>query len=153
MNWINVIRILLISAALSGYSVWVLAHRDRGPTSSAGYAVIDDIPLLRQAEAETHWHKASTVFIDTRSSIDFQFGHIAGAISMPEEECEKLLPDLKPKLERAGALVVYCKSEDCGKSLWTAIRLHQAGLKQVRIYPAGWNEWVLSKLPVEGSAR
>ena len=54
---------------------------------------------------------------------------------------------LKPKLERARAIVVYCGSADCGKSLWVALRLRDEGLTQTRIYPAGWNEWYLRGLP------
>ncbi len=44
-------------------------------------------------------------------------------------------------------MVVYCKSVDCGKSLWAALRLRQHGLAQTRIYPGGWNEWSNRGLP------
>ena len=77
-----------------------------------------------------------------------EFGHIAGAISLPEEEFEQRFPALRPRLERAGAVIVYCKSVDCGKSLWTALRLRDAGLLQTKIYPYGWNEWYNSGLPI-----
>jgi rhodanese-related sulfurtransferase len=52
-----------------------------------------------------------------------------------------------PKLERARTIIVYCKSVDCGKSLWAAIRLRNAGFTQTKIFPEGWNEWVNNGLP------
>jgi rhodanese-related sulfurtransferase len=83
-----------------------------------------------------------------RSRFDYECGHIAGAINLPDEEFETAFPALRLRLERAEVLVVYCKSSDCGKSLWSALRLRQQGLRQTRIYPEGWNEWSTSGLPV-----
>src|SRR5262245_55054240 len=152
MRLANFLRILLITAALSGYSAWVLEARPQ-TTKPQAYADAAGIPLLRLDAANALWQDSSTLFVDVRSGIDYQFGHIAGSISLPEEEFEKRLPNLKPRLERAQTIVVYCKNSDCGKSLWAAIRLHQAGLTQTAIYSAGWNEWYLHELPIEGSGR
>ena len=87
-----------------------------------------------------------------RLAADHAYGHIPGSLLLPEEEFEERFAALKPRLERAQALVVYCSSRDCGKSLWTALRLWNTGLKQVRIFPGGWNEWYLRELPVERTA-
>jgi len=151
----NVIRILLVSVGLSSYSAWMQAVRDRGTDQSrpASDAAVAGIPLVRLAEAEALWRESSTIFLDVRPAADYEFGHIAGAISIPDEEFEQHFPALKPRLERARAIVVYCKSVDCGKSLWTAIRLRNEGLMQARIYPYGWNEWFLHGLPTAGAAR
>src|SRR5207245_8684637 len=92
-------------------------------------------------DAGALWRDRSPVFVDVRSAPNYDFGHIAGAINLPEEEFEQRFPELKPRLERAGAIVVYCKSVDCGKSLWSALRLRDAGLLQTKIYPYGWNGW------------
>jgi len=150
----NFARILAVCFALSAYSSWSLAVRERqrkeAERSSADAVV--GIPLLRLPDAEGLWRDRSTLFVDVRSSIDYDYGHIAGAISLPEEEFEQRFPELKPRLERAGTIVVYCKSVDCGKSLWSALRLRDAGLRQTRIYPHGWNEWYNHGLPIVRSA-
>jgi len=145
----HILGILLTSAALAGYSSWSLAVRERDtePVVSAGTATVAGIPLLSMPEARALWLDSGTLFIDVRSAIDFEFGHIAGAISMPYEEFPELMARLKPELQRARTIVVYCKSKDCGKSLWSAIRLHQQGLTQTKIYPNGWNEWDTNGLP------
>jgi rhodanese-related sulfurtransferase len=151
----NFARILLVCLALSVYSSWSLAVRKPQSKAAPPAAAesVAGIPLLRLRDAEALWQDRSTLFVDVRSAADYDFGHIAGAISMPEEEFEQRLPKLKPRLERAGTVVVYCKSEDCGKSLWTAVRLHNAGLRHTTIYPYGWNEWYNSGLPIAGLGR
>jgi rhodanese-related sulfurtransferase len=152
MRLLNFVRILLVTLALSGYSAFVLQERvpKAKPQSTDDVA---GIPLWRCADVETLWHDPSTLFVDVRSSIDYEFGHIRGAISVPDEEFDQLLPSLKPRLERAETIIVYCKNRDCGKSLWAAIRLRKEGLTQTGIYPGGWNEWFLHELPREGTGR
>jgi rhodanese-related sulfurtransferase len=151
----NFARILAVCLALSLYSSWSLAVREREHKISppANGQAVAGIPLLGLREAEALWQDRSTLFVDVRSAADYEFGHIAGAISLPEEEAEQRIGELKPRLERAGAIVVYCKSVDCGKSLWSALRLRDAGLTQTRIYPHGWNEWYNNGLPIAGLGR
>ena len=147
MSCVKLLQILALSAALSVYSAWVLASRPARTEIPA-----NGIPLLRTPDAHALWQKPATVFIDVRSAADYGYGHIAGAINVPEEEFESRLPKLRAPLESAGAIVVYCKNVDCGKSLWAAIRLRNAGLMQTKIYPAGWNEWQLRGLPTRSTA-
>jgi len=148
----NFLFILAVSAAMAAYSAWVSSAREEGNRdgSSAEIFLGTDIPLLNAAEAEVLWRKSSTLFVDVRSYPDYEFGHIQGAINLPEEAIEERFPALKPQLEQAEAIVVYCKNVDCGKSYFSALRLRQHGLKQVRIYPHGWYEWCKYQLPVTG---
>jgi rhodanese-related sulfurtransferase len=143
------VRILVLSAAMAGYSSWSLTVRekDKDAVVPADSSAVAGIPLLSLTQARALWSDPGTVFIDVRSSADYEFGHIAGAMSMPYEEFPERLTDKKPQLQSARAIVVYCKSKDCGKSLWSAIRLHQEGLTQAKIYPNGWNEWDTHGLP------
>jgi rhodanese-related sulfurtransferase len=151
----NFARILAICLALSAYSSWSLAvrERERQRPEPPHAESVADIPLVRLGEAQALWREPSTLFVDVRSAADYDFGHIAGAISLPWEEFERHFPELKPRLEGAKALVVYCKSVDCGKSLWSAMSLRNAGLRQAKIYPDGWNEWYKRGLPIAGRGR
>jgi rhodanese-related sulfurtransferase len=154
MRWSKILQILAISLALSAYSAYTLAVRPRDLVPPSGEVVRDtSIPLVRLAEAESLWHDSSTIFIDVRPASDYDFGHIAGAVHLPEPEFEQRFPNLKPRLEGAQAIVVYCKSPDCGLSLWAAIRLRNEGLMQTRIFPGGWNEWYNNGLPTSGAGR
>ena len=152
MRPINFLRILAVTFALSGYSAWVIEQRPNAAKLDA-YGEVAAIPLIRRDAAQALHAESSTLFVDVRSTIDYGFGHIQGAINIPEEEFEKRFPELKSRLERAKAIVVYCQNRDCGKSLWSAIRLRNEGLTQTVIYPEGWNDWVLHELPTAGSGR
>jgi rhodanese-related sulfurtransferase len=151
MRLLNLFSIVAVSLALAGYSAWVLAEREGDMVSSSG-ADVDGVPLLRMAEAEALWRGGSAVFLDVRSSTDYAYGHIAGAVHLPGEEIEERLPEFRSRLERATALVVYCGSENCGKSLWAALRLRKAGLARTKIYPAGLAEWDRHGLPITRTA-
>ena len=148
----NFLNILTVSLALAAYSAWVSSARDKEVPVSAPAETLPgtDIPLLNVAEVEALWRKHSTVFVDVRSFPDYEFGHIQGAINLPLEEFDERYPALKPQLERAEALVIYCKNSDCGKSYWSALRLRKKGLTQTKIYPNGWYEWCQYKLPAAG---
>jgi rhodanese-related sulfurtransferase len=150
----NFLRILILTLALAGYSAWFLGQRERETTEvrPAGEQSVIDIPLLRLPEAEALWRQGSTLFVDVRSAADYGCGHIDGAVNVPDEEFEARLAKLTPRLERAKVIVVYCKSEDCGKSLWAALRLRQLGLGQTKIYPGGWNEWYLRQRPTASNS-
>jgi rhodanese-related sulfurtransferase len=148
----NFVHILAISAALAGYSAWISsrAGKDSSTTTAGDTFPGTDIALLNVADAEALWRKSSTLFVDVRSYPDYEFGHIQGAINLPEEEFDARFTALKPQLEQAGRIVVYCKNVDCGKSYFSALALRQRGFKQVRIYPHGWYEWCQYKLPITG---
>jgi rhodanese-related sulfurtransferase len=143
----NFLRILLTAAALAAYTAWVSAPDGTRSYQRDHIPAADGIPLIDRAEAEALWRQPTTLFLDVRPATDFAFGHIEGAVHLPEAEIRDRLPALKPRLERAAALVVYCKSIDCGASVYAAMELRKAGLTQVVIYKGGWNEWVLADLP------
>jgi rhodanese-related sulfurtransferase len=148
----NFIHIFLVSGALAGYSFWVSFARETGISEAASAEVFPgtDIPLLNVADAQNLWRQPSTIFVDVRSTPDYEFGHAKGAVSLPYEELDERFAALKPQLDRAQAIVVYCKNSDCGKSYWSALYLRKQGLKQVRIYPNGWYEWCQYELPIAG---
>lgn len=155
MQLANFVRILLVTLGLAGYAAWSRSGTEpRGEElRSPSVPAADGIPLLRLDQAHTLWRDPRTIFVDVRPATDYDVGHIRGAVHLPDEEFDARFATLQSRLEGASAIVVYCKSPDCGKSLWVAIRLRQAGLTQTRIYPAGWNEWDLHRYPATKAER
>jgi rhodanese-related sulfurtransferase len=138
---------------MTGYTAWIRGARPVPRAVDSSWTIpADQIPLLRMDDARRLFEDPKTIFVDVRSTIDYAYGRIRGAVSMPEEEFEARFDELKPRLEKAKTIVVYCKSADCGKSLWVAIRLRNSGFGHVAIYPNGWNEWVLHGNPVDADA-
>lgn len=155
MRTFNFLRILFAATTLT-VCHFVAATLRSDIASSAGdrfISVPDGIDLLARSQAEASWHDPAVAFIDVRPLEDYKQGHIQGAIHLAYEEMAETLPPLREKLSLASQLIVYCKSVDCGKSLWAAIRLKNQGHQQIAIYPGGWNEWVLAGLPVSGEGR
>jgi rhodanese-related sulfurtransferase len=106
------------------------------------------VRLIRLDDAETLWRDSGTLFVDVRSLTDYEFGHIEGALSLPEAQFEGQFPALKERLQRARTIVLYCSSPDCALTLWTAIRLHNEDLTQAVIFLDGWNAWFNRGLPI-----
>src|SRR5438132_13428956 len=117
MRLANFCRIFLVAGALAAFSSWSLAVRDRQKVSAPGPDDKDvaGIPLIALDQARALWEEPTTLFLDVRSPGDYEVGHIAGALNMPDEEFAQRFPDLRSRFERARAIVVYCQSKDCGK--------------------------------------
>lgn len=89
------------------------------------------------------------VFLDARSQLEFEQGHIQGAISLPPREFASQFQDIKPRLMGKEAVITYCDGERCPLSHALAEHLRGAGLKNVRVLKNGWSLWNTEKLPVE----
>lgn len=144
------IHILAVTLALSAYGAWLRA--ERGVQMQGATPMVGDILLYRLPEVEALWHDPSALFVDSRTSIDYAYGHIAGALELSENEFDQRFPSLRPRLEKARTIIVYCASRHCAHALRVAMRLREEGLGQTQIYPAGWNEWFERQLPIERTA-
>src|SRR5438046_6482345 len=104
MTAANYLRILGVALLLAGYSAWTLTGRDAKPAVSDFDKEVEypaGVRLLRVAQAEALWHEPGTLFLDVRSLTDYEFGHIAGALSFPEPEFEQHFPALQDRLRQA----------------------------------------------------
>ena len=102
------------------------------------------------AEAEDLFARGRGFFVDARPSEDFRAGHIAGATNVPFATAdERALEALMIATGLDKELVVYCSGGDCQSSLGLARLLTGRGLKEVRVFPGGWEEWTAAGLPGE----
>jgi len=107
------------------------------PQSSA---VNDQDKLVSLDELRTIIKTKSAVIIDARSPMQYDFGHIPGAINIPlgSDELAALIEqhDLREK-----PLITYCSSEHCPMAEELMGDLIAQGCKNVRLYAGGWQEW------------
>lgn len=78
--------------------------------------------------------------VDTRPTADgFDPGHIPTAISIPEDQFERL-SILLPR-GRNTLLIFYCEDERCTSSQRSAAKAERIGYRNVKVYAGGYRDW------------
>ena len=86
-----------------------------------------------------------TFVIDLRTRLEFESGHLPGAVSQPFETLKNVrLEDF----DEAGEIIGYCRGPWCQKARAGVEFLNQAGLPVLRLR-GGIVEWQLAGLPLE----
>ncbi|MBP7791441.1 MAG: rhodanese-like domain-containing protein [Candidatus Goldbacteria bacterium] len=108
----------------------------------------EDFPKIHLEEAKVLFESGKAVFIDARSTGEYNDGHIPGALSMPVGDVQNKIPQYKDILQDK-VLVPYCHGAGCHLSDKVAYALFDAGYKKIVIYFGGWPEWTQANMPVE----
>lgn len=93
----------------------------------------DEVP---RSALEPSVMSGDVVLIDVRPALEFQAGHIAGALSIPVDELPRSLETL-PKDKK---IVAYCRGEYCLFADEAVVLLRENGFDAVRL-EGGWPEW------------
>ncbi len=91
------------------------------------------------------------VFVDARSRELYEESHIPGAAWLYHYESEELIEDLRPELEMAFFVIVYCNGGDCDDSIHLATdlsSLYGIPTENIYVYEGGLNQWVENQMPV-----
>ncbi|MCB2173875.1 rhodanese-like domain-containing protein [bacterium] len=99
-------------------------------------------------QARERFEKDTALFVDARSAVDYQDGHIAGALSLPLDEAENRYVDVIDQLYDKEMVITYCDGESCSLSHELAVFLQDMGVEQVRVLVNGWTVWREKELPV-----
>lgn len=79
--------------------------------------------------------------IDSRPAArKFDPGHIPTAMNIPDSQFDKHLDKL-PK-DKNTLLIFYCDGEECTLSHQSAFKAEKLGYINVRVYPAGYPDWI-----------
>lgn len=92
---------------------------------------------LSRDELERLKASGDVVLIDVRPALEFEHGHLAGALAIPVELLEQRLDDL-PRDKR---IVAYCRGTYCLFADEAVALLRQHGFDAVRL-EGGWPEWL-----------
>jgi len=88
------------------------------------------LSLMLRDELERLMQKDEVLLVDVRPALEFDAGHLPGALSIPVEE----LPGLLEKLSRRRPIVTYCRGAYCLFADEAVAMLRQT---RVRCLPAG----------------
>ncbi len=96
--------------------------------------------VLTRAELELRMTRKEVTVIDVRPSLEFESGHIPGAISIPAED----LPRRVDELPRERPIVAYCRGAYCLLADEAVALLKGLGFEAYRV-DGGWPEWVTDR--------
>jgi len=91
------------------------------------------------------------VFVDARERDFYLAGHIPGAVHLYHYDSAKHIEEVRPILEAAFMVVVYCNGGDCEDSINLALDLVTSyGLpnENVHVFEGGMEVWKAAGLPV-----
>lgn len=91
---------------------------------------------LARSELRERMKRGSVVLVDVRPAMEFEHGHIEGAISIPVDRLEQCLEELP----RDKQIVAYCRGEYCLFADEAVSLLRRRGFDAVRL-EGGWPEW------------
>lgn len=98
------------------------------------------IPVISAADVRER-STPDTVFVDARSSADFQDGHIGDAINIPVVMTEVERKSELRNIDADRPIVVYCQSNGCPYGETVARRLIFEGFTNVSLFREGWVAW------------
>jgi rhodanese-related sulfurtransferase/DNA-binding transcriptional ArsR family regulator len=104
----------------------------------------DGLEPVDREELQRRLRAGSVVLLDVRPRVEFQAGHIPGALSVPLDELPQRLRELPARKE----IVAYCRGPYCVMS-FDAVRLLRRRGRRARRLVEGFPEWRASGLPVE----
>ena len=108
----------------------------------------DDAETLDRVELLARVRRGEVVVVDVRPRLEYDAGHIGGALSVPFDELERRLEELPDDVE----IVAYCRGPYCVLAP-QAVRLLRRRGRHARRLDSGMPEWRLAGLPVETTDR
>ena len=105
--------------------------------------------LLTLEDAYNLYLGGKAIFLDARDPIEYEEGHIRGAINLPFDWMEEYWEDVKPLLNPDREIIAYCGGIDCELSLFLARDLKYQGFEKSYVFFRGWSKWNEAGLPVE----
>lgn len=119
-------------------------HRPHTEVARAAYLGPDDTEAVGSAELLRRLESGDTVVLDVRPQVEYDAGHLPGAVHIPLEQ----LADRLAELPRDTEIIAYCRGEYCVLA-HDAVRLLSAQGLTARRAAEGILEWRLAGHPVE----
>jgi rhodanese-related sulfurtransferase len=144
------IAIILIAAAVLG-SAWD-AFSGRGFDLRGNVYIKPGDQLVNVTEAKRRFDIGAALFLDARPSMSYEFGHIPGALLLPEDDFEPAFKKLERKLRGRLDIIVYCSGFGCESSHIVARLLKERGIPAA-VLQDGIPAWEGAGYPLRQGAR
>ena len=123
-----------------------LADADRAISDYLGTNRDATSLVVNRSDLPALLEEGEVVVLDVRPAVEYEAGHIPGALSTPLPELEKFLS----KIPKGHEVIVYCRGAYCVLA-YDAVKTITSKGRRVRRLQDGMLEWRLAGLPVEQS--
>ena len=100
-------------------------------------------------DAGNIFYEGDTLFVDARSTEDYQSGHIPSAISLPVGQFDEHIESFLKRYQPNQPIVTYSSGRTCEDSHHLARLLADIGFSEVRIFINGFSGWEAEGYPIE----
>ena len=111
--------------------------------------VIEGIEIGTVDEARQLFDSGEYVFVDARSSEDYEAGHIPGAVSLPVGQSEDRVAAFLERYPPEASIITYCSGRTCQDSHHLAEFLLEFGYDNVTVFIDGFPGWEAGGHPIE----
>lgn len=143
---------ILLIAAIIGFIVNIFHPKGYTFVSTSLYNE-KNIVLISSEEAKIKIDSRAAVIIDSRTTEEYNDGHIPGSINIPAVPDSQSVMKIKENyglLTGPSELVIYCDGTSCGSSPILARRFLEMGYsKHIYIIEHGLPEWKEKGFPVD----
>jgi rhodanese-related sulfurtransferase len=108
----------------------------------------EGIRIIELEEARRVVESGASV-IDARRKIEYDGGHIPGAILFDYYDMGTYRDSVLPRLSNEREIMVYCSEMGCDDSELLAKELYLLGFTKLLVFKGGFAEWSGAGLPVE----
>jgi rhodanese-related sulfurtransferase len=118
------------------------------PMAKPPSAQPDDPPFLSFNEALTKFDDPDVIFVDAREPVEYEAGHIKGAVLLPFDWLDDYWSDAVAQLSKDKEIVTYCSGAECELSLFLARYMRDEGYENISIFYGGWLQWMEEGAPI-----
>jgi len=105
-----------------------------------------DLDWIAPETAASYQNSPETMFLDARSTRDFNKRHIAMSVSFPADDIENAYAELRDFFRKDMRFIIYANEPNLSARVHRF--LDQRGYK-AQILEGGWDAWERKRLPVE----
>ena len=146
------VKCLLICALSGGLAVVFNSARPNPYTfAELSHPQPPEILELTTADLVQDFPVGKYSFVDARPEMEFEMGHVPGAINIPIDKEGSELAELAAMVDSSRKVIVYCDGLTCGKSLIVAQKLLGLGFKDISIYTDGIDGWIGAGMDLEAN--
>lgn len=107
----------------------------------------DDHRTIIDAETAKEMHERGVLFVDVRSKLSFESGHIPGALNI-DVRSDHFVSEFSEAARKDQEIVIYCRGITCDRSAEAILLVHPLGYDELYYLKVGLPGWEEAGYPI-----